>query len=690
MMNSPGDAPGSSQQPQGLPPVDANNKADVVIAPDPWNDELAKRIVVGNFQKAEGFRNQNFDQRWTANDRVLHGIVQQAEWEGTGVPRASMGIKLEEQQLESLLPHLHEGIFQSSDGIFFECFPRPGTDPQQATANREFISAQLDEADVESVYDRVWRQMCHHGPGFLKVGWLHSVKERPVWVNTFVTVNGTVFGRNVTTRVQKTKRKTIKEVVNRPTLEAVSNRDLYVDPSLRTWNIQEAAFVIQRSLLSMDEILELGESDTSFDIPTAEELRQYLAQKKGPAKAAADGQRQQAAVYAGVTGQQQPPSVDPAKYQFEVLEQWTEDRLVTVLERGNIPGYPTIRNIANPYGFIPYLSCNYLDTLEQFYGKGLAELLEVEQMLQEGLIVAHIDETSLNIHGALVIQAGSVLNKTQLRTKPNQVIEAASTEAVKELKRSQVTQDWLMALNQSQLRAQQITGITDLVVQGAPSQPTSVGRTARGVAALSNAAFSRIQYLVGRIEQRLIIPMLDFIERLNAKYLDPQQPIQIIGPLGKFIQIDPNAVVSGRYKYELRAASRMAARQAMQQTFGELFQTIVLAQPNLLEQGTKTNFNAIMRDALDVMGWRSRGDWFVQMSPQEMQARQQQETNPIMLKGQIQQQRDDARYEAQNQRQQTQTGLNILQDLASKAFDGKPAAAIALGTALDASQAGDA
>ena len=84
--NNPGPAPaggtfeGAIEQPK---------PEEVKLAPAAWTDELALKIVVNDFERAQQHRSQNFDPIWDENDRLLHGNVIQKVWPGTDVPRSS-------------------------------------------------------------------------------------------------------------------------------------------------------------------------------------------------------------------------------------------------------------------------------------------------------------------------------------------------------------------------------------------------------------------------------------------------------------------------------------------------------------------------------------------------------------------------------------------------------------------------
>src|SRR5229473_899718 len=247
--NNPGPAPagGTFDGSVGQPKPE-----EVKLAPAAWTDDLALRIVVNDFERAQQHRSQNFDPVWDDNDRLLHANVVQKEWPGApGVPRSSLGISLVWQQVEALLPSLMEALFQSSDGIFFDTFPRPGTNPSQAYSVRELVSSQLDEANAWETIRRVIKSALVHGTGILKVTWMRSERNREIWSDEIVpTIKGGAIGAR-----RQFKRRKIKEQTNRPDLNYVSIRDFYIDPGHKLPQVQGAQFAIHRTFLSLDELL---------------------------------------------------------------------------------------------------------------------------------------------------------------------------------------------------------------------------------------------------------------------------------------------------------------------------------------------------------------------------------------------------------------------------------------------------
>jgi hypothetical protein len=674
-------------------PVGPPKPEEVKLAPESWDDDLALRIVIADYEKAQQHRSNNFDLKWDDNDRLLHANVTQKTWDGTNTPRSSLGVKLVWQQVESLIPAEMTALFQNTDGIFFDTFPRPGTDISQAVACRELLAAQLDDADFWCEAEEILRSKNVHGTGILKLSWLRQDRERQFWSDELVPVLQQKLGVPFSIGVKRQfKRRSKMEQVNRPQVTYVSLRDFYIDPSWKRPRVQGAQFAIQRAMLSMDELLWMGENDPSYKIPSREDLIVLVKTGMTPMSAAADMSKQRSAQEADVR-EKYPlnPSADPAKASFEILEYWTSDRMVTVMNRKMV-----LRNIPNPYLFIPFLSVNYADVIDQFYGKGVAEIIGDEQRLQQGLINSHIDEVSLNIHGCMIVESGSVLNKGQLRRRPGQVIEAARVDSAKYLETKPVTQDWQAALGQSQIRSQQYTGVTDLATQGIPSTPTSATRTAHGVSTLSNAAFSRIEHIVKRDEYRLIVPMLDKLTELNQRFLDPRTEIQILGKtVPGLIALNPLLITNGNFRFELRASSRMSAKRDQQQALPFLLQTILnpALQQSLTLQKIKPNIQAITRDTLDILGFRNRNDWFVPMSQEEVQMANQPHSIPIiteMMKGQREKQRSDDKAQMMEHSQIADVVKIVISELMKGAVKGDAMPSLALGRALDDIGAHDA
>lgn len=80
---------GMAGQAKDTPPKPPDPEV-IKIAPDKWSDELAKQIVIHDYERANLWRRQNKDMRWNEDERLLNANLIQRIWEGTNIPRSSL------------------------------------------------------------------------------------------------------------------------------------------------------------------------------------------------------------------------------------------------------------------------------------------------------------------------------------------------------------------------------------------------------------------------------------------------------------------------------------------------------------------------------------------------------------------------------------------------------------------------
>jgi hypothetical protein len=73
-----------------------------------------------------------------------------------------------------------------------------------------------------------------------------------------------------------------------------------------------------------------------------------------------------------------------------------------------------------------------------------------------------------------------------------------------------------------------------------------------------------MQYQVENLEDQFFIPALIIFHHLNKKFLDPNQLMQILGPDGQKIQLDPIDVLNADVQFSMKASSKMRSKQALQ------------------------------------------------------------------------------------------------------------------------------
>lgn len=606
-------------------PLSSSQQQQVAAPTDDWSDEFALKIVVQDFNYAEAYRQQNQDWRMRNADEMYLAWVGQKFWEGTRIPRSSLGCYVALEQIESMLPQIMEAIF--SDNPWFQCDARPGTMPSEARAVRELLMWQTEETHVREVFRRAIKSALIYGNGIVELGWEYSQEDRKHFVQLFEPVRKTIqhplFG-NIQVPTPDFKRivKEVeyKETINRPFLRSVSIKDFYIDSNCQSPIIQDARYAITRCYKTVDELDRLRD-EPEMKIPPKSELLS-MAQHKPVAQ----GDWTKSQTETNRSGWWQPSidaSKDPGAKRVELLQYWTKERLVWTINRQK-----TILNRQNPYGLIPLFNVFYVDVPDRFFGLAVTDIVEGDQRLIQNIVNGRVDELSLSLHPTRIKRRGLNVPQYQLRRRPGQLIEADNpkediiTEEVQN-----ITQNAYIEVEAAERRVQKYTGITDLAALGAPSSGgNSASRTATGVSTQAQGTQKRMSYIVENIEDTFVEPLLNAMHTLNVRFLDQEQIQSVMGQDGQQITLDPVSVKNARVKFSMRASAKMQARQSLLQTYPLIAQTFLnpeFMQLLAQQQGKVVEVEELAHMLLDATGYRNHMGLFRPMTQQEQQASQQ-------------------------------------------------------------------
>ena len=541
-----------------------------------WPDDYALDRAKEDFELAESYRSTNHDWRFRNADELYLGWAQQKMWEGTRIPRSSLGIYLVFEQVESMLPKVVSSIFSNPE--WFDAEPMPTTTYQQARAVSDVMRYHLTAPEsnpalsAREVFRRVAKDALIYCNGVAEIGWKsESIKRRKLF-REFVPRRATLdlsqmLGAGTSIQVptgqftSRVRDMEFTDKIDRPFVRHISLKDFYIDPNCPSPVVQEGQYCFVRKFMPLGELSALRDT-YKFQIPDDNVLRMLTTQKPD---AQADWTK--GAIETVRTGQWNPQidqTSDPAGKRVEVIARWDKDRLIWIADRKVV-----LLNVPNPYGFIPFYSVSCYDVPDRFYGQSISDVNEGEQRLQQSIINGRCDELSLSLHAPMIKKRGTTIPAYQLRTRPGQVIEADNPETDIIWKQSQnITQQAFVEIQYSEQRAQKYTGITDIAMIGGPSAGgNSASRTATGINTQVAASSSRVAYFVENFEDTFAEPLLRGILNLEKRFLDPNTPIQILGEDGKDFLHDPLDVINADVRFKIRASTRMRSRQMLLQTF---------------------------------------------------------------------------------------------------------------------------
>jgi hypothetical protein len=649
-------APTNLSQGPGLPALTTEERENPKLPTEKWSDTYAAQIALGDFKKAEGYRTINHDWRFRVSDQLYLAWTQRKTWEGTKIPRSSVGIFLALEQIEALLPNVVLSLFPDNNRLPFDVEPEPGSSVQSAQSVRDLISWQLQDLGEQGRYltlreiaRRAYKQSYIYGNGIVEFG----VLDRNITRNHFTrqqvpisqTLNHPLTGEPVnipTGQFRSIVQRSMQlQHVVRPMLSNVDIRDFYWDPNCNSHNINDGGFCATRHLLTVNQLLQYDGTD-GFNLPnvqgehTARELLK-LAQIKTTSQGDTSKMNQEA--FRGMTYQPSIDySMDPALARLEVIRYWQAGHHVWMLGR-QWTGY----NQFNQFGLLPFLNAFYVDVPGRFAGLSICDLVEGDQKLAEAITNARIDEINLHIHTPLIIKEGRAFSASQQRLRPGVVWKVEDPEHdVRWMDSKPITQDSSIEIDALERRVQRKTGVTDLAVLGSPSSGgNSANRSATGVSTQANASGQRIQYHVENAEDQFLVPALNIIHALNQIFLPLDEMQQVLGSEGQFIQVDPVDILNASVRFRMNASSKMRIKsQLAQGGLGLLLQSILNPEVESIanQQGYRLDFTQIQRLVNDTFSLPPMALW-VQMSPQEQQALMQQKMLPAILKRQEQQDR---------------------------------------------------
>ena len=565
---------------------------------------------------------------WDKCERLFLFRVPIQYWEDTLVPRAHLGMPVVLEHIESLMPQLMIGLFGEDPP--FMSRPRPGTKMDTAQANDALLSWELTQSGFREQFRLLTKSSLEYGTGIGKWGWKSytetTTKLRRKQPEKFepLAVGGVTVPQEGSDETEEVPEEI---AVNEPTFEWVDNRHILVDPSLRTPDIRDAKFVIHRIYPTLTTLNQWRDQE-GFNIPPkAILLKLFFPPAEPPKSSPMEGSSIDVNQDFAATPRAQAVTIDPYMQPLEVVEYTTKTRVYTILQRRLV-----IRKADNKYGVINFVSSQYIDVLGAFYGLGIAHLIGGEQRVQQGVINAFLDDLSLALNGMFIRQRGANVPTTQIRMRPGGVIDTDTEKGIQPMARQPVPIESLSVIANSDARAARRTSANEMIVQGAaPSEKSSITRTATGVNSLAGGVGARLQYFVENLARQVYIPTLEAFQLMNGKHLKPSQVSRILSQeLNLSYDGDAIDLLNVRCKFEILAGARMQSKRAMTQALPLLFQ-FILTDPvmtGLKEQGRKVNIGEMVKMIFQVSGWPNIQDVIQKFTAEDEQ--RAAATNPAM------------------------------------------------------------
>jgi hypothetical protein len=586
----------------GAAPLQAD---EVAFSEEQLADEAALRLVLHDVAHAEKYNSSHdLPNSWAYADDLYRALVPTRVWPGTNVNRAALSMPVVQEAIEKILPVIYLAFF--SDRQPFLLLPTGKTTPEAARAKSKVLNWAIKQAGFKEEIRKTLKSTLLYGFSVGKWGWKTSYKT----IKTYKRKeDGSV------------ERKTEQIEINHPTFENVDLRNVIVDSKCAEQDIRKSRFVCGQVFITANDLDTLREDPCYKNIPTREELRQILSARTDSQDSLSTNK-----VDLFRSLQAEPRHTltegDPLVHPIELLEYVTDDRIVTLLA-----GVIIIRNEPNEFGRLNYVSSAFIDVPGSMHGIGIARHLSGEQLFQQGVINAWIDQLTLQLNPAYQLTKGIGPGTQQIKLSPGKVITEAGE--LKPLITESLSMEALNAVQTSEARA-----MRRVAANGGADMPTQALRTAEGVQAFSASIEGKLQYFIEIFSDLVYVPVLEaFIEMCN-EHLEPDDINMILSEEdGKEYQGDIMDIYNCTCNVEVLSSTKLANRKSIAQLVPLLLQ-MVSAQPvqdSLSQQGKKFNYAELISEAVDLAGW-DVDQLIVDMSPEDMQRMQMM--NQAMVRAQ--------------------------------------------------------
>lgn len=616
-----------------------------------YGDDQALKITVQDAANAEGWLSSHyFDIRWIEADLMYQSPPVLKTWEGTSIPRANVSRFTVATHVNALLAQIINGLFYEDPPFVLR--PRPGTEQQTVRAIEAVTAEQLDETNFRQEVKRGLFSALLFGTAIFKWGWKVETIVDKKYERVAAPFEEKILGKTIRLATPRSNEFRVIETereCSSPYFESVDIRHCLVDPGNRTGDIRDSKFVIHRQALTYRDLVNLVAEqellgEDSYDLPSEAEIKSWF---ESPAESEVPQGGDTGIAFSGsgpylhhAEQRFTKTTEDPLDEPLEVLERWTNDSIVTVINKKLV-----IRNCRNPFGVLPFYSVNWWNIPDAFWGIGLGTLLSCEQRIQQGLTNAALDMASLIVNPLVVRSRGANITTQSIRQRLGGIVDVDGDpeKAFRYQEVPEIPGEIFAQSQQSEARSEAVSGANELLTMGnMPSKGrTSIGRTATGASALSSAASSRIGSFVEDFNRQVFTPWLWQMHELTCEMMPTEDLREILNKtLGQAYEVDEAQYLNASIKdFEVLAGSHLAVKQQMSQAIvlmSQLFQSPQIMSELATINGQYVDVGEMMHMISDMSGFKNYYSIVKPLTPEMKQ--QMQDNNPAVIAAKTKQQ----------------------------------------------------
>jgi hypothetical protein len=593
---------------------------DVGFAGDERPDAALLSEINQNIQLSTSFmQSKGMESQWNLSEILLRAFVKPEKWRGSDQFRSHLGLPILAEQFYSLLSSIQQAIFAGVS--FFKIDSTQATELDVSRAQQGLVEwATKTCGPFDGSLKQEMRLVLYdgflYGTGCSFIGWRKSKKQitTKAYKNPPVSIGADMGNVSVPQGDPDELIDVVTEVeVNKPCFEHVPIRRFRCAPDCRRSQARSATWAARLLYLTSYQLDELRDTE-GYNIPSRSELialttpTNISGSERNPLDYTPGGIYPTSAVEgmqkAHPESDSERNNVDPLSSKFEIVDYWTNNLHVMVLEKQYI-----LLKEEHDEGQNPFLTFNFRESPDSLHGVGLGSLLANFQRLATGVCNYFMDDLTLNLLGTYARPRGLNTSSQSDFIFPGKVFTFDSSPSgqgggFQQLSRNGAGPDILSIIGQVKAWAASLTGIGAAQTGSNPGK-TGDFRTGAGVNLLASGENTKSQDLIDQICDLVLLPFLQYCVKQNKK-LKPSQVRQILSKeLDKAYTGDPLTVINADYKISISAGTRLAAAQALQSRLGFVVQ--ILQSPGITQQlevtGKKILYDNLMRNILDSTGY---------------------------------------------------------------------------------------
>lgn len=615
-----------------------------VRTPSDVDKIAALQICVQDALRTESWQQNNFwGLRWREADALYQAPPGVIMWEGTTMPRSNMSRYVVAETVNTIHEQVMNGLFYETPSFVLR--PRPNEQQNTTRAISALLALQIDQINLRQEVDWGLHSCLLFGTGIWKWGYESRSEKVPIYKRVGADIQmPTVPGSPTPTITIETKDSLDFEEVEeenqifRPTFENKDIRYVLVDPSCCVPDIRKAKFVIDRMYLTYRDLIKLASEEyvvknpktgkktlaKRYDLPSEEEIRSWFTPPTNPVAqpdASVATSNQNNTVIHHAAPRFTPTTADPLDEPLEVLERWDNDKVITVIQR-----IKCIRNEPNEYRCIPFLSCNWWNIPDAFWGLGLGRVIGVEQRIQTGLINACLDLANLIVNPMFIRSKGANIETQMIRQRIGGIITADGPNPDKALtliQQPEIPNSVMEQIMASESRVEKSSGASQAFTAGASSK-AGAARSGTGAQGMIQATMTRIGATAEIFTRMVFEPFLYKMHELNKRKTPMFYIRKLLGEeMGTdYTLFDPQNFMDAKVGFDVLAGSHLAAKAQMAQSLFMMFQ--ILDNPAVAQQLGLQNkvieIEEILHMIHDISGWKNYYNIIRKMTQDEIQA----------------------------------------------------------------------